>query len=358
MFNMKLKPIGLSRCNILVMFLAQFSMYFLEGFVLTLLTFTLKNQYQVDNIASVSGDIAVYCEILGIVLDMSIGFIFDIVGRRVPLAVGYLLTAIGLVMLPFFNKVYPWFLMSRLLIAVSQITGNCPFVPDYIQEESQALANGYFLMIVSFANILSSTVLLKVSENMDPNQIYKGTALFITTVSALIFFKMKDVIKNDKKREQHSPSLILKQVKDLIKEEPFICLGIWGDVCTRVIAICCTNYTTYAVNDAFNSQGRPDDDKKDYLALIFLVSNISAFFISYLIGSVYKYFKVTSLILTSSTVMMVSAVFMVYDLDNISWIFTMAYCVVGCMNTSNFVLTQTMVHGVLKKESRASVLSI
>ena len=125
------------------------------------------------------------------------------------MALGYLFTAIGLLILPYFDQVYPWFLISRLFMSLIGITGNCPFIPDYIQEQSQGLANGYMMMVVHFANFLSSTVLLKVSENVDPNYIYKGASIFITIVSALIFFQMKDVINRDERREVHSPKLIL-----------------------------------------------------------------------------------------------------------------------------------------------------
>ena len=56
MFLMELKPIGLSYANILVMFLTQFSMYLVEGFVLVLIPYTLEDQYHVKDVATISGD--------------------------------------------------------------------------------------------------------------------------------------------------------------------------------------------------------------------------------------------------------------------------------------------------------------
>jgi hypothetical protein len=50
-------------------------------------------------------------------------------------------------------------------------------------------------MIVSFANILSTTVLLELSEIIDPTYIYIGAAVFVLIVSFLIFSQMKDVIE-------------------------------------------------------------------------------------------------------------------------------------------------------------------
>jgi MFS family permease len=146
-------------------------------------------------------------------LDLGIGFAFDIFGRKVPMAIAYFCTSIGLFILPCFTRVYPWFLISRLFISLSTITVNCPFIPDYIDEKSQGLANGYFLMIVSFANILSTTVLLEVSEIVNPTYIYIGAAIFVAIVSLLIYSQMKDVIKEENEYQvNHSPKFIIKQM--------------------------------------------------------------------------------------------------------------------------------------------------
>ena len=175
------------------MFLTQFSMYLVEGFVLVLIPYTLEDQYHVRDVATISGDQTAICEVLCIILDICVGFVFDLFGRRILMASAYFLTAIGLFILPFHNQVYPWFLISRLLICFSTITVNCPFIPDYIHERSQGLCNGYFLMVVSLANIISQTALLSVSETVDARYIYLGGALFILVVAILIWGYMKDV---------------------------------------------------------------------------------------------------------------------------------------------------------------------
>jgi hypothetical protein len=48
---------------------------------------------------------------------------------------------------------------------------------------------------------------------------------------------------------------------------------------------------------------------------------------------------------------------MISDLDNIGVLFTISYVLVASLNTSNFVLSQTMLTRVLKDESRATILS-
>lgn len=195
---MSLKPIGLTRMNILVMFLVQFGMYLIEGMRLTVDSYTLRDQYHVKNMASVSGDMTAYCELLGIILDLCIGFIFDMFGRRKPMALAYFLASIGILMIPTHDRVYPWFLTSRLLISLSTITVNCPLIADYIEESSQGLANGYFLMIVSLANIMSTTILLRMSETVKLYYIYAIVGLFVLSLSVLIATNLKDVVKERK----------------------------------------------------------------------------------------------------------------------------------------------------------------
>ena len=68
-------------------------------------------------------------------------------------------------------------------------------IPDYIDEKSQGLANGYFLMIVSVANIMRTTILLELSEIVENIYIYLGAFVFILTVSFLILTNMKDVVQ-------------------------------------------------------------------------------------------------------------------------------------------------------------------
>jgi len=128
-------------------------------------------------------------------------------------------------------------------------------------------------------------------------------------------------------------------MKELILEEPYILLGMWGEVCARVIAICCSTYTTFVVADVFNDQGRSEDSSKDYLANIFLISNILAFCFSFINGQASQYFKVTSLIIVTNGILLLASIFMVYDLDNIGWMFTISYCIVCSINYSNFVLS-------------------
>ena len=151
---------------------------------------------------------------------------------------------------------------------------------------------------------------------------------------------MKDVVKEKNQiRIVNTPMKILSQMASLIMSEPFVLLGITGEVCGRVVAIMCSTYTTFAVSDGFNLQNRSEDEAKDYLSTIFFIANILAFVFSLVFGYSVKYYKVTNLILVTNGIMLIGSIFLVYDLDKIGWMFTISYCFVASMNTSNFVLS-------------------
>ena len=88
-------------------------------------------------------------------MDMFLGIIFDTVGRKLPTVLGFLLAGTAIIGTPWFTKVYPWFLVMRVMISVGIIPGmNNPLLPDYVQHGSLGLANAYvrhILVIMSLA---------------------------------------------------------------------------------------------------------------------------------------------------------------------------------------------------------------
>jgi hypothetical protein len=103
-------------------------------------------------------------------------------------------------------------------------------------------------MIVSVANIMGQTILLELSEIVRSFYIYVGAFIFVAFTSLLILTNMKDVIQDSK---PVAPQHILKQTVELICTEPRILMGVFGEVCGRILIIACTTYTTLAVTDAF-----------------------------------------------------------------------------------------------------------
>ena len=94
-----------------------------------------------------TGDLGTYSEIAVIVFDLFLGLIFDTVGRVLPIILGFLAIGFSIIAMPFFDKVYPTFLIFRIFISLGILPGlNCPLLPDYVQKESLGLANAYVFL--------------------------------------------------------------------------------------------------------------------------------------------------------------------------------------------------------------------
>lgn len=95
------------------------------------------------------------------VLEFFIGLIFDIFGRKKPLVFGFLMIGIGLIGIPLFKQVFPWFLIMRVLISFGGVFGMAvPLLPDYVQKDNMGKAMGVIEVVIVSAYILASTGLL------------------------------------------------------------------------------------------------------------------------------------------------------------------------------------------------------
>jgi len=111
------------------------------------------------------GTIGSVSEATVIVLEFFIGLIFDIFGRKNPLVFGFLMIGIGLIGIPLFKEVYPWFLIMRILISIGAVFGmSVPLLPDYVQKDNMGKAMGIIEVVVVSAYILSSTGLLQIAK--------------------------------------------------------------------------------------------------------------------------------------------------------------------------------------------------
>jgi hypothetical protein len=72
-----------------------------------------------------------------------------------------LMVTLGFGMIPFGQKVYPWFLICNILISVGIHFGMvAPLLVDYVVKEHQGKAMGVSQIVIAAAYIFSSTGLL------------------------------------------------------------------------------------------------------------------------------------------------------------------------------------------------------
>ena len=114
-----------------------------------------------DEIGGKLGTISAYVEIVVIVEGLFMGPLFDTLGRKIPLVLGFLLTGAAVFMIPLFTSLYPAFFLIRVMISCGTLTGlNAPLLPDYVQKECLGRAIGHVEVIINLSFIFASTGLL------------------------------------------------------------------------------------------------------------------------------------------------------------------------------------------------------
>ena len=87
-----------------------------------------------NKIGGVLGTVGTYCEIIAIVQGFVIGPLTDVIGRKPPLIIGFLLVGIAMILIPYFKVIWPWFFILRSVVYCGcMISLNLPLLPDYVE---------------------------------------------------------------------------------------------------------------------------------------------------------------------------------------------------------------------------------
>ena len=160
----KLNP-GIKPINFITYLIGLFWIFSVFPICSSLIPFILNDPkyYNVpdDKLGGDLGTVGSICECIVIVQDIILGFIFDAIGRKIPFIIGLVMTGIGLGLVPLFHKVYPYFLILRIIFYCGSIFGvNCPFLADYVEKNSIGLASFYTSLSVALSSIFVATGLL------------------------------------------------------------------------------------------------------------------------------------------------------------------------------------------------------
>ena len=143
---MKLNP-GITPLNLISFYLMQFVVFICLSFVLSFVTYILTdpNYYNIniDDIGKLLGQISGIAELFVIVESIFMGPIFDKFGRKIPIVIGFAVTAVAIGAIPLFKTLYPGYFVLRVLISLGTTIGlNAPLLPDYVDEGSIGIAYG------------------------------------------------------------------------------------------------------------------------------------------------------------------------------------------------------------------------
>ena len=184
---------------------------------------------------------------------------------------GLLVTGIAVIAIPFFSTMYPAFLIIRITLSLGTSIGlNVPLLPDYVQNGSMGLANGYCQVVITLAFIFSSSGLMTLGKAVpEQSYIYYGTGGVIIFIAIFLTYGIKDVIiKNDSSNstveytlDKNSlisretivrPSLrdVLKELFHELKTDAGFILSITGITANKIMSIAVNQFGTILVSES------------------------------------------------------------------------------------------------------------
>ena len=108
---------GVKWYNITSYFLVAFGAHTILTFMNTFLSFIIKSKDYYnepnDEAATTIGNMAFYAEISVIIFTLFLGSIMDFYGRKFPIIIGFLVSGISMILIPFCSSVFPFLYILR-----------------------------------------------------------------------------------------------------------------------------------------------------------------------------------------------------------------------------------------------------
>ena len=101
---------------------------------ITLLSYLLYETDPTKDSGRVVGNLGFYADITVVLLDLILGSLMDLFGRKALSLVGFAIAGVAQIIMPICPRIYPGMLICRILLAVGLLPAlNTPLVLDYVQ---------------------------------------------------------------------------------------------------------------------------------------------------------------------------------------------------------------------------------
>jgi MFS family permease len=132
-----------------------------------------------------------------------VGYVYDIIGRRITLFMSFVISSILLYFIPHTAPViFPNLLVLRMAIAASLVAPIAsPLIGDYLPKES--IGKGAALVGVGFiiGEILSMGVLFNITKKMTPNEAFLTVAIIGVVIAFLFLFIVREPLLRKREKD-------------------------------------------------------------------------------------------------------------------------------------------------------------
>ena len=185
---------GVNKCNLLSLYLFQFILSMVLQVQITLLSYLVYEISPGSNSGKVVGNLGFYADITVVLLDLVLGLMMDFFGRKALSLCGFIIAGTAQIVMPLCLRIYPGMLICRILIAVGLLPAlNTPLVLDYVQQESLGMASAQINMISLFAQLLSTSGAIFISERIPIRSIFYASGTVTLLSTCILLFGLKEV---------------------------------------------------------------------------------------------------------------------------------------------------------------------
>eukprot|EP00347_Sterkiella_histriomuscorum_P002032 403369737 len=383
---MKVK-IEVSKLNVISLYVIQFVTYLIINFMTSFLSYIIQSNdyYNIDEkvVGNVLGTLSFYSEIAVIISDFGIGLLMDLMGRKYPIIIGLFISGISIVVIPYGTQIYPYLCIFKVLVAVGVLPAmNSPLIPDYIEKRSQGLANSYSNIVITFATIISTSLVIQLQFVMDLKYCFLliGCIVLVSVPLLLIGIKdlkyqktisqntnhhmtvdQSDIItvnnnnnNNTKKTWRQTMNLAFTQLYQALRYQPEYIIAILIGLSSKMASICFYQFGPIYFKFILKSLGESQDYADDAVSWLMLVSNVLVIPTALILGILSDKFKIWKLMLAVIVLLIIFELIFIIPKGNEVTLF-IGFIGALTAQIDAYLLSITMLSKIVSKESRGTL---
>lgn len=195
---------GVSRINFMSIFILSFVVTLVIYTKTSILAYLLVEDYGISQHDSgkIVGYIGLYSAICVLPGEFLFGTMMDIIGRKIPIVIGMVVGGGGLILMTFFDEVYPTLVLLSIAVSVAILVPNmAPLLLDYVKTESLGAASVWVTLIGLAGSSAATSGIIKLQEYYSIDLIFNSVGCLTILTGGLLLIGLKEMTR---KKDENS----------------------------------------------------------------------------------------------------------------------------------------------------------
>ena len=147
-----------------------------------------------DQVTEITSNITMYSLILSMIFSVFFGQIYDIMGRKLLILCFFLVTAVGIAVIPFLSpSLFALTLANMILQLVYRVLISNPLIPDYVKKTSYGKGVLCHYVGAAVGELLFIGVILRLTASWDLKYSFLCVSMLILTITVTLAFLIREV---------------------------------------------------------------------------------------------------------------------------------------------------------------------